>query len=62
MSSSGETGGAAAGLFVCQLPGEIQFHRREERLRTGIPIDRETVSRLKDYARELGIAPLSAPT
>jgi LDH2 family malate/lactate/ureidoglycolate dehydrogenase len=43
-----------------QLPGEIQFHRKEERLRTGIPIDRETVSRLKDYARELGIAPLSA--
>jgi len=37
------------------LPGEAEFRRAEERRRNGIPVDRETVARLRDLAAELGI-------
>jgi LDH2 family malate/lactate/ureidoglycolate dehydrogenase len=40
------------------LPGELEHRRMDERRREGIPIDRETVERLRGLARELEIEPL----
>ncbi len=40
------------------LPGESEHRRMEERRRKGIPVDRETVERLRGLARELEIEPL----
>ncbi len=37
------------------LPGEAEFRRRGERLRDGIPVDRETVTRLRELARDEGV-------
>jgi LDH2 family malate/lactate/ureidoglycolate dehydrogenase len=38
------------------LPGEVEFRRMEERLRDGVPLDRETVARLKELAGEEVVA------
>jgi LDH2 family malate/lactate/ureidoglycolate dehydrogenase len=40
------------------LPGELERRRMEERRRKGVPVDRETVERLRGLARELEIEPL----
>lgn len=37
------------------LPGERELRRKQERLESGIPLDRETVSNLQTLASELGI-------
>ena len=37
------------------LPGEREHRRAEERRRNGIPVDRETVARLRDLTADLGI-------
>ena len=42
------------------LPGEAEHLRMEQRRREGIPIDQETVDRLRDLAADIGVAfPLS---
>jgi LDH2 family malate/lactate/ureidoglycolate dehydrogenase len=41
------------------LPGELEHRRMEERRRKGVPIDRKTVERLRELARELDVEPLS---
>lgn len=38
------------------LPGEAEHQRMEERLRDGIPVDRETVVGLRQLAAELGLS------
>lgn len=38
------------------LPGELEFRREEEAERTGIPVDRATVERLRGMAAERGVA------
>ncbi|MXX83531.1 MAG: Ldh family oxidoreductase [Chloroflexi bacterium] len=40
------------------LPGEVQFQRMAERQRTGIPVARETIVKLRPLAEELGLEPL----
>ena len=38
-----------------RLPGEAEQRRARERMETGIPIDRETGSGLRELAEELGV-------
>jgi LDH2 family malate/lactate/ureidoglycolate dehydrogenase len=38
------------------LPGELEYRREQQRLKEGIPVDRNTVDRLRELAQELGIA------
>ncbi len=40
------------------LPGEVEFQRMAERQKTGLPVARETVAKLRPLAEELGVAPL----
>ena len=40
------------------LPGEVEFQRMAERQKTGIPVARETVAKLRPLAEGLGISPL----
>ena len=40
------------------LPGEVEFQRMAERQKTGIPVARETVTKLRPLAEGLGISPL----
>jgi LDH2 family malate/lactate/ureidoglycolate dehydrogenase len=37
------------------LPGETEFQRMEERRRKGVPVDHETVERLRELAKELNV-------
>jgi LDH2 family malate/lactate/ureidoglycolate dehydrogenase len=37
------------------LPGEAEFRRMEERRRTGIPVDHETVERLRELSQDLDV-------
>ena len=38
------------------LPGELELRREQERLKTGIPIDLETVKKLRTLSQEHGVA------
>src|SRR5712691_3229686 len=51
---------ALPGFDAIRLPGEQRRRRREERVRSGVPMPRELIEQLDRLAGELGIKPLNA--
>ena len=49
----------AAGFERTYVPGEIEHHRRLERLEAGIPLPRELVEELGGLGAELGLGALA---
>jgi len=51
---------ALPGFDAIRLPGEQRRRRREERVRSGVPMPHELLEQLDRLAGELGIKPLNA--
>ena len=48
------------GVEAIRLPGQERRTRRADRVKNGVPLPRELIAQLDQFASELGIKPLGA--